>query len=210
MSHFLPLFPLNLVAFPTENLNLHIFEPRYVELVNDCLEGNKIFGIPAFVNGKLMPHGTEMKIVKVEKRYDDGRFDIKTRGIRPFKIETFENLCAGKQYASGLVQPLEDLSIGSTPAMFGLVDRIKKLYQILQTSFQFDTSVPYFSYLVGHKIGLDIEEEYSLLLLRTEAERQVFLIQHIERTFPIVLNMERTKERIKMNGHFKNLDPLNF
>ena len=209
-TKFLPLFPLGLVAFPTEKLNLHIFEPRYRELINECIDQGTTFGIPAYINGKLLSHGTEMKVIKVEKRYDDGSLDIKTKGIRPFVIQTFENPCIGKLYAGGQVAERADPSLGDVPAMIGLTQRLKALHHILQTSFEFDASVAYFSYSVGHKVGLAIEEEYELLTLKTEAERQVFLIQHLERTLPILIEMERTKERIKMNGHFKNLDPLKF
>jgi ATP-dependent Lon protease len=50
MPRLLPLFPLNLVVFPHEKLNLHIFEPRYRQLVRDCLEQNLTFGIPPFLD----------------------------------------------------------------------------------------------------------------------------------------------------------------
>jgi hypothetical protein len=55
-----------------------------------------------------------------------------------------------------------------------------------------------------------VEEEYKLLTLQRESERQDFLIQHLQKVIPIVTEMEQTKNRIRMNGHFKNLDPLNF
>jgi hypothetical protein len=67
-----------------------------------------------------------------------------------------------------------------------------------------------YSYQIAHKIGLSVEEEYSLLKMPTENERQAFLIQHLERIIPMLQDVERTKDRIRMNGHFKNLDPLNF
>jgi hypothetical protein len=57
---------------------------------------------------------------------------------------------------------------------------------------------------------MSVEQEYELLTLETEAERQLFLIQHLNNVLPVVADMERTKQRIRMNGHFKNLDPLNF
>ena len=60
--NFLPLFPLNLIVFPHEDLNLHIFEPRYRQLINECLDEKKTFGIPAFVNNKLLGYGTEVEV----------------------------------------------------------------------------------------------------------------------------------------------------
>ena len=78
-----------------------------------------------------------------------------------------------------------------------------------ENTFDPDKPQPY-SFQIAHKIGLSQEQEYSLLKMPTEAERQGFLIQHLERIIPILQEVEKTKERIKLNGHFKNLDPLIF
>ena len=75
MEYTLPLFPLNIVAFPGETLNLHIFEPRYKELITDCIKSDYVFGIPSFVKNKIEV-GTTAKILKIEKTYEDGRMDI--------------------------------------------------------------------------------------------------------------------------------------
>lgn len=90
MESFLPFFPLNLVAYPTENLNLHIFEPRYRQLINECLNEQKTFGIPAFINNKLPGYGTEMQIISLSKNYEDGRMDIKTKGLKVFRMLNFK------------------------------------------------------------------------------------------------------------------------
>ncbi|MEZ4904943.1 MAG: hypothetical protein R2822_25920 [Spirosomataceae bacterium] len=82
-------------------------------------------------------------------------------------------------------------------------------YDILQTKVDFDTQLPLFSYQVAHKVGLS-QEEYHLLTLDSETSRQRYLLRHLNKVIPVMTEMERTKERIKLNGHFKNLDPLNF
>src|SRR5690606_37970950 len=105
MSIFLPLFPLNLVAYPGESLNLHIFEPRYKQLIGDCLQSQANFGIPSFVHNKI-EFGTEVLIDKVVKEYEDGRMDIKTIGTAIFKVENFINPLEGKLYAGGEVTRL--------------------------------------------------------------------------------------------------------
>lgn len=209
MERILPFFPLNLVAYPTENVNLHIFEPRYRQLINECLEEDKTFGIPAFINNKLPGFGTEMRVVNLSKRYEDGRMDIKTKGVRVFRMVSFENPLPGKLYAGGKVQWVEDTehSEGIIPE---LLLQLGRLYSVLQMREDFDTQIQPFSYQVAHKVGLSQEEEYQILTLQAETERQRFLLFHLNKVIPIMQDMERTKERIKMNGHFKNLDPLNF
>ncbi len=98
MSVELPIFPLNIVAFPGEHVNLHIFEPRYKDLVNDCLEEGLTFGIASHVLNKI-ELGTEVKITEVTKKYPDGRMDIKTLGLRAFSVLDFHNPWKEKLYA---------------------------------------------------------------------------------------------------------------
>jgi hypothetical protein len=208
--NFLPLFPLNLVVFPHEDLNLHIFEPRYRQLIDECLDEKKTFGIPSFVNSKLLGYGTEVKVKLLSKRYGDGRMDIKTKGIRIFRIVDFQNPANGKLYAGGEVIFIEneDLNDVINPYLLSLVE---KLYQILKVKVDFEKPeyMP-FSHRIVHKIGISMQEEYEILITSNEKLRQEILIDHLERIIPVVTEVERTKERIAMNGHFKELDPLNF
>lgn len=83
----LGLFPLNMVVLPGEQTRLHIFEPRYKQLINDCFARNSDFGIPYFKDGKLQPLGVRVKLVDIEKFYPDGKMDIKIEGVSIFKIE---------------------------------------------------------------------------------------------------------------------------
>ena len=85
-SGFLPVFPLALVAFPGEKLNLHIFEPRYKAMLRDVIEGEGTFGLPPFLNDRVGDWGTEMRVVSVEKTYEDGKMDIRTEGVGVFRI----------------------------------------------------------------------------------------------------------------------------
>lgn len=209
MEKTLPLFPLNLIVYPGEDLNLHIFEPRYRQLINECLEEEKTFGIPAFIHNKLPGYGTEMHVTTLHKRYDDGRMDIKSKGIRVFRLVNFENPVTGKLYAGGEVELVEPGDSYSAHVS-ALVERVQRFYDLLQTEPDFDPAAENFSYRVAHKVGLSVEQEYELLTLETEAERQLFLIQHLNNVLPVLSDIERTKQRIRMNGHFRNFDPLNF
>ncbi len=205
---FLPLFPLNLVAFPGEPLNLHIFEPRYVQLITECVQKNQPFGIPVYLPNQVMHYGTSIEIIQIVQAYEDGRMDIKTRGMQVFKILTFQNPVPEKLYAGGDVE-----FIPETPNHLiipGLLERLRELYHHLQLSFEFEEIPLNFSFQIGHKIGLSIAEEYQLIQLRSETDRQEFILRHLNRIMPVINELERTKERIRLNGHFKNFDPLNF
>ncbi len=209
MVKSLPLFPLNLVVYPGEDLNLHIFEHRYRQLINECIEEERTFGIPAFINNNLPGYGTEMHVTSLHKRYDDGRMDVKSKGLGVFRLINFENPMAGKLYAGGEIE-LIDPDDGFSAHADALAERVRQLSNLIQIKADYDPTVKNFSYRVAHNLGMSVEQEYELLTLETEAERQLFLIQHLNNVLPVVADMERTKQRIRMNGHFKNLDPLNF
>ncbi|TDB69131.1 LON peptidase substrate-binding domain-containing protein [Arundinibacter roseus] len=209
MSAFLPLFPLNLVVFPGEKLNLHIFEDRYRQLISECLETGKSFGIPIYLDNKLTELGTEVKVVALHKRYDDGRMDISSQGIRVFKIDSFVNPVSDKLYAGGEVSFLTEDTDVQLPSP-RLLELLQTLHTLLDTPVEYDKTKAPFSFQVAHKVGLSLSDEYRLLALPKESLRQMYLVEHLQKIIPVVSEVERTKARIRMNGHFKNLDPLDF
>lgn len=206
---YLPLFPLNLVAFPGEKINLHIFEPRYRQLMGECLADKTTFGIPVYMNNTLPGYGTEMEVAEMVTRYDDGRLDVRTRGLRVFRLLDFENPAPGKLYAHGDAFFYEKPE-NAPPVLPRLVDLVEKLYAIFKTEVKFSPnfSQPY-SYQIAHGVGLPLEGEYELLTLETEMERQEFLLEHLKQVLPVVENMEQTRARIRMNGDFREFGELN-
>jgi len=206
----LSLFPLNLVVFPTEDFNLHVFEPRYKELVEDCIRGNTTFGIPVFLENRIQEYGVEVEITEVVNRYDDGRMDVKTKGTAIFLIKSFYNPMKGKLHAGGEVERLEIEEDSDTLQRLLFVEAVSQLYEILRVQTKLKSDLPFLSYKLAHKIGLSLKQEYELLTILAESERIEYLMEHLKKSIPIVKAMERTKEVIKLNGHFKNLDPLKF
>lgn len=205
---YLPFFPLQLVAFPGEALNLHIFEPRYRQLVADVEANDLSFGICIYTD-ELSGYGTSVRLEDVTTRYEDGRMDIKTRGLRAFKIISFDNPMPGKPYAGGEIAYLPtDPSIGSA-LQHEFVFYLKEVLFLLDYPNEVDLeTVTSFSY--AHKVGLSLEEELALVQLVSEEERASYLIQHFKRMIPTMKAIQQAKEKIKLNGHFKHLDPLNF
>ena len=80
MTNFIPIFPLGIVVYPGEHLNLHIFEPRYRQLIKDSFESKKPFGIPAVIENKMQEYGSMVEIIELSKVYENGEMDIKTKG----------------------------------------------------------------------------------------------------------------------------------
>lgn len=205
---YLPFFPLKLIAFPGEELNLHIFEPRYRQLLADVEKDGINFGICSYLD-QITGFGTEVKLEQVFKRYEDGRLDIKTRGGRVFRILNFENPVPGKLYPGGEIEFLNDDLTITQALQLEYIFYLKEILHLLNYPAEFD---PYSvnSYSFAHKIGLKPEEELELLQIESESLRLEFLIRHFMRVIPVIKAIESAKEKIKLNGHFKHLDPLNF
>ena len=86
MTNFINIFPLSIVVYPGEALNLHIFEPRYKQLILDCKESKKPFGIPPVLTDAIGELGTLVELVEITQVYDNGEMDIKTKGLEVFRI----------------------------------------------------------------------------------------------------------------------------
>ncbi len=209
MSVELPIFPLNIVAFPGEGVNLHIFEPRYKQLVRDCLDEGLTFGIASHVLNKV-ELGTEVKIVEVTKEYPDGRMDIKTLGLRVFEVLDFQNPWKDKLYAGGTIRFLDDENDKDLSELMQFKELVLELFGWLGEIQTPDITGINSVFEIGHKIGFKPEEEYMLLEMRKESERLRFGIDHLKRLIPALERAQSAQDRIKQNGHFKHLDPLKF
>jgi hypothetical protein len=205
---YLPFFPLKLVAFPGEELNLHIFEPRYRQLLADIEQEGGTFGICTFIN-QLTGYGTEVRLEKIYKRYEDGRLDIKTRCLSAFQIQSFDNPMLGKLYAGGEINYLGNDPKISAALHHEFIFYLKEILYLLDFITEYDPNLVN-SFTFAHKIGLKLEDELELLKIESEEERSLFLIQHFKRMIPVMKSIEQAKEKIKQNGHFKHLDPLSF
>ena len=211
MTNFIPLFPLSIVVFPGEELNLHIFEPRYKQLIKDCYEAKKPFGIPTVLNNQVMEYGTLVEIVEITTTHDNGEMDIKTRGTLVFKILEKIKELPEKLYHGAIVNyPLTKYK-GSTALMQEILTDIKELHGLLNVQKTFKKSIEDFiSFDVAHHAGMTLEEEYQLLEFEDELHRQELLKRHLVKVLEMMVQMNLLKSKIQLNGHFKNLEGFRF
>ncbi len=210
MELYIPLFPLKLVVFPDEDLNLHIFEPRYKQLILDIQKDGGCFGIGVFLN-RLQDIGTEVELIEISKLYEDGRMDIRTKAKGVFEILNMDNPMKGKLYAGANIRYIEAHSNDSvSPVLMSeFKTYLREIFRLMNYDVDFDL-MKLNSFTLAHKIGLTMDEEYQLLQISGETYRIKFLITHLKKVLPILREIEIAKKKIQMNGHFKNMDPLNF
>lgn len=205
----LPIFPLGLVVFPGEKLNLHIFEPRYKELLDDVLQEHITFGIPAYIDNELKPYGTEVELLGVERVYAKGEMDIRTVGKRIFRIADVINPMPGKQYSGAYADYVD--SIDNADPVLGreIVDMMRQLHLTLKVEKEELKGMDetFTTFQLGHFVGFNVQQEYDFLTLPSERDRQFMILQHLQKILPYATETERLKERIQANGHFKDILP---
>jgi Lon protease-like protein len=185
----LGLFPLGIVLLPTEHLPLHIFEERYKELVEECLETESEFGLVYADDDGLRDIGTRARVVEVLTRFEDGRLNILVEGGERFRLDA---LTDGRSFQTGEVSPVED---EDDPAEAASIDEALRLFGVLRevTESEVDppeSDEPQLSFALAGKV--DLPSEVKLELLREVSERR-----RIDRVQDLLENAALTAQRIR-------------
>lgn len=210
MTNFVPIFPLTIVVYPGEHLNLHIFEPRYKQLITECFAEAKPFGIPTVLNNAVSEMGTLVQVSEIVEVYEDGKMDVRTEGLEIFRILEIVKSIPDKLYSGAIVNyPANDTA--QKKIIGKVIIAIRELHRLLNVTKDFKKPDELLtSYDLAHHAGLSLEEEYEMLCLLHELQRLEFLRLHLSKVLPVVAGMETLKEKIQLNGHFKGLKGFNF
>lgn len=209
----LPLFPLEVVLLPGELLPLHIFEDRYKQMIADCLASSlprakgQDFGVVLLNGQEMQTVGCSAEVIRVAKKYDDGRMDILTQGQRRFEILFTDD---GKPYLRGGVQFFDDEAQAPAPANVEAAKALDLVQEVLkrissshQTSEIPSKPHPQLSFQIGALLPLDVEFKQHILILRSEAERLREITQAMEEMIPALDLAARTRRRAGGNGHLR-------
>jgi uncharacterized protein len=212
MMKFVPVFPLNIVSFPTEVVSLHIFEPRYKQLIKECIAEEKPFGMPVVFDNKVQEVGTLMQVQRLEKEYEDGSMDIRVLGLQTFNVLEFVKNIPDKLYGGGVVTLNEPKAFGKKYHNHAtVIQLLKKFHNLLDVEKKYRKSDEELtSYDIAHHIGMALEQEYEVLKLEIEAQRMLYIQKHLEAITIGVTEHKSIVERILLNGHFRHLSLKDF
>lgn len=175
-------------------------------MIGDCSQNKKPFGIPAVINDKINEMGTLVEITEITKQYDNGEMDIKTKGLKVFRILEVVKSLPEKLYSGAIVNYPDNEERGNRRLMQKVITGVRQLHEVLKVTKDFKKpEEELWSYDIAHHAGLSLAEEYELLQLLHELQRQEYLKQHLLKVLPVATEIEILKARVKMNGHFKNL-----
>ena len=206
MTNFIPIFPLDIVVYPGEKLNLHIFEPRYKQLIAECHQSGRPFGIPTVIDKKLQDHGSLVEVTEISNVHENGEMDIRTKGTKVFRILEVIREVPDKLYSGAIVNYPDNRETPSPVMLQKVLGSLRELHRVLKVTKTFGKEeTELCAYDLAHHAGLSLQEEYELLGLFDERQRLEYLKRHLARAIPLLSEMEQLKERIKLNGHFKNL-----
>jgi len=198
-----PLFPLGLVALPSELIPLHVFEERYKKMIGRCLEEESEFGIVWMADDGLRPVGCACEIAEVLERMPDGRVNLVARGTRPFRIETRQEELP---YPAGTVEFLDDRDEEADPEA---AEHAHEVYAELIREATDRTPDPaeigtMTAYQMAATVEFGLDAKQGLLDLRSETARMKLVTRLFRAALRRLDFVERAQARARSNGkvHF--------
>ncbi len=194
-----PLFPLRLVALPSELIPLHIFEERYKTMMALCLEHDSEFGIVWLDDAGLRPIGCACEITEILRRHDDGRIDLVARGTRPFRIEDRHERLA---YPAGTVEFLDDRRETVDEKVAGDVRDVYADLVAQATDREPDTDeiAEMSAYEMAATVEFGLDAKQGLLDLRSETARLRLLLRLFRAAVRRLDFVTRAQARARSNG----------
>jgi Lon protease-like protein len=199
------LFPLGLVLVPTERVPLHIFEPRYRELIGECVADEGMFGIVLESEDGRSDVGTLAKISEVVHVFDDGRMNIVVEGDSRFRIVAWTS---GRSFPTGEIEALDDVDDASPEA--GDPERALELFQQLADVAGADIDPPdgssgSLAFEIAAHVDFGPQPKQELLELVSERERLRRLNELLGQALIAMTREREIRERAQTNGRVTNI-----
>lgn len=193
------LFPLGLVLLPTEHIPLHIFEPRYRELIGECIERDTTFGLLLEDADGMRRVGTETAIVQVLERFEDGRLNILVEGRERFRLL---ELTSGRSFQTGTVEPVEDGPREVEPELAArALESLRELAAVAGSEVEEpEPDSPQLSFEIAARVELDATVKQELLELTSEPERLETLAGLLDEIAQSVAAAKAVAEIASRNG----------
>ena len=195
----LGLFPLKVVLLPTEQIPLHVFEPRYKELIGECIEDDAEFGLVLSDDEGLRRVGTKARVTEVLERFDDGRLNVVVEGGERFRLV---ELTTGRAFHTGQIEPIEDDDLDAEPAdaerAIGLFRRVAELAEAETTEPEPSRRL---SYEIAARIELPIGLKQELLESQSEPQRLRRLSQALDGIAELLTKQKELRDLSSRNGH---------
>jgi Lon protease-like protein len=194
-----PMFPLGMVALPTESVPLHIFEDRYRKMIEECLAAEREFGIVWLSEEELKPVGCACEIDKVLERMEDGRLNILVRGTRPFRlVERQDDLPYPAAVVEFLMEQEEETDPEAVLEARGLYAELVEQATDKTLDAEELEALDAYTMAATVEFGTDVKQE--LLELRSENARLRLLARLMRAALKRLEFVDRAQARARSNG----------
>lgn len=194
------LFPLGIVLLPTERVPLHVFEPRYKELIGECLELDVEFGLVYADDDGVREIGTRARVTEVLERFDDGRMNVVVEGGSRFRVE---NLTHGRSFLTADVVPVEDAP-GNEPSAESIAlaaGSFRALAAVAGAETgDLDETAPELSFELAAQVELPTDSKQELLELDSEQRRLELVTELLDVVRATLIATRELGEHAKKNG----------
>jgi Lon protease-like protein len=203
------LFPLGVVLLPGERLPLHIFEERYKELIEECLETGREFGMVLADDEGRRSVGTTAAVTEVLERFPDGRLNILVEGRRRV---TIGEATEGRSFATALVEELPDEpnASGSQSDEAAVAECLRAFRAVLEAAGaeaeDLDLTAESLAFEIAGRIEFGPEAKQELLEMLSERARVLRLTELLEEAVDQVRLQRRARELASGNGHVKEAE----
>jgi Lon protease-like protein len=196
----LSLFPLEVVLFPGTPLPLHIFEPRYKEMIGECLSQGSTFGVIRALEEGMADVGCTAEIITVTKEYPDGRLDIVTEGRKRFEVL---QLNQERSFLRAEILWIEDEAGTPTKEQTARAVQLHSDILAMAGAVQDLSAADHaaLSFYLAGSLPLDLDFKQKLLALRAESQRIAALTQSLEAGVPKLRRSAQAREKAGGNGH---------
>jgi len=201
VSTLLPLFPLDLVLLPGVPLPLHIFEPQYKEMIQECLDQKREFGIIRAHDENMATIGCTAEIINVLKKYPDGRMNILTEGRKRFEVLQINQ---ERPFLQGEVFYLDDENAPASKSDLDIALRLHGEIMRLagaQPEQAEKSDASQLAYRLAGSLPFDPDFQQTLLEMNSEATRVRAIISFFQRLLPVLQRNARAKRKAGGNGH---------
>ena len=202
----LGLFPLPLVLVPTERIPLHIFEPRYVELIEECVANDSEFGLVLTTgDGAVHEIGTRARVTNVLESLGDGRMNIVVEGGERFRLL---ELTSGRTFTTGLVEGVVDEADPPLPEdVAKAMDVFADLAEIAESDVDVpDPDVPELDWALAARVDFGVEPKQEVLASTSPRERMAKLVTLLETALEAIKVEAQLRERAGRNGKVSPLE----
>lgn len=191
------LFPLQTFLLPGEEIPLKIFEPRYIQLINDCEKSGMSFGVPFIQNNTITSYGSEVELLSIVAKNSLDEMVVLVKCVRNFHLLDYDEELPNKLYGGGVIEYVDDFFETNNPELIVLTKKLNLELNSFLGSIPYQSSYNLFD--IAKSLHLRSEDKFKLYSLRNQNKMEGFLLKHLKYFEILKKNEEALQKNFMLN-----------